>query len=313
MLIITAGTPYIDIDAYASSVAYAELLNLLGRKSIAASSSVLNKSITGSLRALPVPFSADYQPHEADEYILVDISDPARFDKIVDVNKVVEVIDHHSGFKEYWREQLGVKGQVEFIGAAATLVYERWRAANRLNYMSKASAMLLAASILDNTLNFRAHVTTERDKAAYEFLAGHAALDERWAAAYFSECQRAIAADLPTALRNDTKLLRFKNFSEELCVGQLVVWDAGPLISAQLETIADMMGRTRPFWFANLVSIAEGRSYFLAYSPGVQRWLQGLLGITFTGTTARADRLWLRKEIMRAAQDNAVTAWAQQS
>jgi|GEM_PF-4130639 len=33
----------------------------------------------------------------------------------------------------------------------------------------------------------------------------------------------------------------------------------------------------------------------------LQQWLAGLLGVKFEGILATADRLWLRKEIMRRA------------
>ena len=45
MKIITAGNKYLDIDAYASGIAYAVLLNGLGIESCFVSGAKLNKSI----------------------------------------------------------------------------------------------------------------------------------------------------------------------------------------------------------------------------------------------------------------------------
>ncbi len=50
MEIITSGSRYIDIDAYASIIAYAKLLYLQGKSAIAISRANLNESITPSLR-----------------------------------------------------------------------------------------------------------------------------------------------------------------------------------------------------------------------------------------------------------------------
>lgn len=50
MEIITSGSRYIDIDAYASIIAYAKLLYLQGKSAIAISKANLNESITPSLR-----------------------------------------------------------------------------------------------------------------------------------------------------------------------------------------------------------------------------------------------------------------------
>ena len=39
------------------------------------------------------------------------MSDPAYFDKVVDVEKVDEVIDHHPGFEQHWQDRIGDKFQ----------------------------------------------------------------------------------------------------------------------------------------------------------------------------------------------------------
>ena len=301
MIVVTSGARYIDIDAYACCVAYAELLNLMGRPAIAASSAVWNESITKSIRALHAPFTTDYTPQPDNEFVLMDLSDPAHFDDFVTLDRVIEVHDHHPGFEQYWADALGEGGNIEFIGAAATLVYEQWVKAGRQNEMSKVSAELLAAAILDNTLNFGAGVTTERDHDAYTFLAAHAGLNDAWVAQYFTECQESILADLSEALRNDTKFLQFEGLNEKLCLGQMVVWNAKDVIASQLGTLSDVLGGMQPTWMANVVSISEGRSYFVTDNQNVKAWAENLLGVTFDGSVAAADRLWLRKEIMKLA------------
>jgi len=299
MIVVTAGKPYIDIDAYACCVAYAELLNLSGTPATATSTAVWNESITASLRALQAPFATNYHSAPEDRFVLVDVSYPSQLDTFVDEQNVIEVFDHHAGYETYWADRLGDASHIEFIGAAATLIYEAWARAGMIDKMSNESAQLLAAAILDNTLNFKARVTTLRDHAAYAFLARYANLDERWAARYFTDCQMTILADVPTALRNDTKFLTFSGLDGELGLGQLVVWDAKDLLAHQREVIASTLGALRPLWLANVVSISEGRSYFVSNNKRVQSWAQRLLDVTFTGDVATADILWLRKEIVK--------------
>lgn len=300
MIVVTSGARYIDIDAYACCVAYAELLNLQGKPAIAASSAVWNESITASIRALNAPFTTDYAQQPDDEFVLMDLSDPAHFDAFVNLDHVIEVHDHHPGFEQYWADKLGEGGNIEFIGAAATLVYEKWVKAGKQNEMSKVSAELLAAAILDNTLNFGAGVTTDRDHEAYKFLAEHAGLDDAWVARYFTECQDSILADSPEALRNDTKFLQFDGLDEKLCLGQMVVWNAKDVIASELDTLSNVLGGMQPSWMANVVSISEGRSYFVSDNEQVKAWAENLLSVKFDDTVAAADRLWLRKEIMKA-------------
>jgi nanoRNase/pAp phosphatase (c-di-AMP/oligoRNAs hydrolase) len=308
MIVVTSGSRYLDIDSYACCVAYAELLRLLGKDAKAISTAPLNKSITPDLRALPEAISSEYQPAPDDSYIIMDLSDARFFDKVVDTSRIVELFDHHPGFEAEWSEKLGPASHIEFIGSAATLVFEQWERAGKSREMSQGSAQLIAAAILDNTLNFSAYVTTERDKAAYQFLARHASLDEAWVARYFSDCQTSIQADLPQAVRNDTKFVRFANRSDELYVGQLVVWDAASLIADSSSVITDVMNDQQLPWFVSIVSISEGRNHLMSPYPDIQKWLAPLLNITFDGSMAKTDRLWLRKEIMKVAEQAAKKA-----
>src|SRR6185312_8394536 len=114
MKVISSGAPFIDIDAYACIVAYHELLQLLGIESVGASTSVLNESITAALRALPVRIQVGYKPADDDQYVVMDLSDPADFDPVIQPDRVVEIFDHHVGFEEYWQEKLGQHCHIEF-------------------------------------------------------------------------------------------------------------------------------------------------------------------------------------------------------
>ncbi|HVQ43937.1 MAG TPA: DHH family phosphoesterase [Candidatus Saccharimonadia bacterium] len=299
MRIVTAGSRYMDIDAYAGAIAYAELLQARGEQAQAVSTAVWNESISQTVRSWRAPLNTTYTPNDTDMFTLIDISDPEHFDRFVDLARVDEVIDHHPGFEQYWQERIGDKAHIEFIGAACTLVYERWVAAGLADTMSETSAKLLVSGILDNTLNFKAHVTTERDRTAYRALVAHADIPDGWTAQYFTECQEAILADATTSIRNDSKILTFKTFPRPLGVGQLVVWDAAEVVSRHQATIEQELAAMKPEWFVNVVSVNEGSSYFVCQDPAVQAWVSDLLGVKFEGDVARADRMWLRKEIIK--------------
>lgn len=303
MRVVTSGQSYLDIDAYDGCVAYAELLQLLGIDACAASSAPLNKSVSSTVRAWKAPLLRDYIPRGDDSFTLIDISNPEWVDRLVDVNKIDEVIDHHLGFEIYWQQKIGKKAHIEFIGAACTLVYERWQKAGLLDKISQLSARLLICGILDNTLNFKAQVTTDRDRAAYRSLLPHANLPADWPARYFAECQQAILKDAAQAVENDTKIVTFKSFAQPLCVGQLAVWDATSLTPENRQAIQRQLLSHGQYWCINLISIRDGKSYFLADDQTVKLWLTKLLGLRFEGEQAIAKRLWLRKEIIKADID----------
>lgn len=303
MKIITAGAAYLDIDAYAGITAYAELLRKQGISARAVSTAPLNESITNSIRAWPVSLHREHTSQPDDTFTLIDISNPEHFDTFVDNDRIDAVIDHHPGYEAYWKLRIGDGADIEPVGSVCTQIYERWRAASRLSEISETSARLLVCGILDNTLNFGAKITTPRDKVAFDDLLQIANLPIDWPARYFDECQGSIMQNPVEAIQNDTKTLQFLGRSEKISVGQCAVWDATDIIhSYNIELQNNFDAKDQP-WFVNIISISEGKSYFLASDPDVQEWLSRLLGCEFIGSLAIASRLWLRKEILQAAID----------
>ena len=299
--IITSSYPFIDIDAYGAMVGYAELLRIQGLSAQAATSAKLNESIPESLRRLQAPVNTGYRAQPGDTFGVVDISDAKAFDPMVNPQRLTEVIDHHPGFETYWRQYLADRADIEVVGACCTMIYERWARASLLNTMSPRTATLLAAGILDNTLNFQAKITSPRDHQAYRDLEQIAKLPPGWAATYFTDCQHGIEHNLEEAIKNDTKIIEFRGHPDVYAVGQIVIWDAQSIISDHLETIKRVVSGIKPEWFMNVVSIKGDRSYFVCDDASIQQWLSNLLGVRFSGNIAPADRLWLRKEIVMAA------------
>ncbi|MNX90914.1 putative manganese-dependent inorganic pyrophosphatase [compost metagenome] len=303
MKIITAGPTFLDIDAYACAIAYAELLRRQGDDAIAYSSATINESVSKTIRSWDASFLTEYVPTDDDTFILVDVSDPDYLDKAVDIDRIEEVIDHHVGFEAFWRDRIGDKADIEFIGAACTQIYEKWLAADLVASMSKTSARLLISGILDNTLNFKAAVTTDRDRAAYDALLAVADLPDGWTAQYFSECQESIFGDIECALTNDTKMMTLSNIdTDAIAFGQLVIWSGERATNEYRGRIEASMTSKSAHWFVNIVSIAEGRSRLLCSDEIVKEWAEKVLAVMFTNNIAQADRLWLRKEIFKQDQ-----------
>ena len=72
MIVITVGKSYIDIDGYASSIAYRELLRMQKIEVVFVSDGVPNYSITNSL--LNLPYSIDkYEVRDKDKFIILDL------------------------------------------------------------------------------------------------------------------------------------------------------------------------------------------------------------------------------------------------
>jgi inorganic pyrophosphatase/exopolyphosphatase len=304
MRIITSGPKYSDIDVYGGITAYAELLQKQGIKAQAVTTAALNDSIPPIVRAWKISLAREYTPSPDDTYTLIDVSEPGYFEKFVDMDRIDEIIDHHPGFEDFWQRRIGNHALIERVGAACTQVAERWEQAGLIDQISETSARLLMCGILDNTLNFGADITTDRDHKAYEVLKKYANLPEDWPAQYFRDCQQVILQDLAVSLKNDTKTPTLKTYPHPTAVGQFALWDAGAIAKESETIFKQVISAVEPHWFMNAISISENKSYFITDIPGLKQWLSDLLGVTFVGNIAEADRMWLRKEILKADIDH---------
>lgn len=303
MKIITAGPKYSDIDVYGGITAYAELLRKQGFEAQAVTTAKLNDSIPPIVRAWKVDLAQEHTPQPDDTYTLIDVSEPGYFEKFVDVERIDEIIDHHPGFEKFWQERIGDNALIESVGAACTQVAEKWERAGLIDQISETSARLLMCGILDNTLNFGADITTERDHKAYEALKTYAHLPEDWPARYFRDCEQVILQDLAASLKNDTKTPALHTYPYPTAVGQFALWDAGAIAKESEEVFKQVISAVKPHWFMNAISISEKKSYFVTDVPEMKQWLSSLLDVTFVGNIAEADRMWLRKEIFKVDID----------
>lgn len=298
-LIITAGSAYLDIDAYACIVALSELLNMQGKTTIAYSRAVCNYSVCQSLveegqifTSLPESFSA-----EDARYIIVDVSDPKYIKGAAPLEQIVEVYDHHVGFEEYWTSLIGEGVYIEFIGAAATLIYREWKKAGLQDQMKPSTARLMVAAILDNTLNLTSSNTTPEDRKSYDELCRLGAVDDSFRAAYFAEVQKNVEADLKNALLNDMKNIG-QNPVLPSNIAQMCVWDADGIFK-RLPDIRTWVGELPGGWMLNLIDINRGCGYFVCDNKICQKKMEKIFDVRFESDIARTARPYLRKQIIK--------------
>lgn len=302
MVIVTSGSKYIDIDAYAGCIAYANLLNLKGIKAKAVSTATFNESITKSLMSLNIKLDK-YTENENNEFVIVDVSNKKYFDNIVKEDSIIEVIDHHVGYEEYWKKILNKNAKIEFIGSVATIIVEEYEKANCLSKMSKDIAILLMSAILDNTLNFKAKITTNRDKIAYKKLQDIAKTKENYAEEYFLECQLKIEENLKYSIENDTKIEEINTILPKI-FGQLIIWNNIIFEKDNKKIIYDTLNNLGNDWMINIVCLAEGKSYIIAPNIKVQSNLEKLFNKHFENDIMQLDDVYLRKEIIKISSNN---------
>ena len=304
-LIVTAGSNYLDIDAYACMVAYAELLRLQGKNAVAYSKAPCNYSVCSFLKkegqvtgALP----SGVDPQTA-EYVIVDVSDPDYIRDAAPLAKVVEIYDHHTGFEAFWKSRIGERSRIEFIGAAATLIYREWKASGQEEKLTPSTALLLIAAILDNTLNLTSSNTAKEDINAFEELCKRANVGGGWRSTYFEAVQKSMEADLRNALFGDIKRMRDDPVLPPR-IAQLCVWDAESLLE-RLPEIREWFGEQAD-WMLNVIDISKHRGYFICEDKERQKRLEKIFGICFMGGVAVSSVPYLRKEIIKKIEENKI-------
>ena len=280
-LCVTSGSKYTDIDVLACAIAFAEL-----KDCIAFLPGVLNATIPNRVRQWNFSYTTEF-PTSAEQFVIVDVSAPAFIPKQISHDKIIKIYDHRPGFEDFW----GERGQIEFIGSCATMIYELFGD----KAPTATTANLLATAIFANTLNFKAGVTTIRDIAAYKKLKQYTNLPENWVEQYYADVEKTMLSDIQSSIENDTKIL-----ADNLVVGQMEQWDATTLLNNvgfQKALEAVMSGYEN--WFMNMPSIKHGQSYFIAKSESMKNLLTNGLGVKWTGDIGIADKLYLRKEIFK--------------
>lgn len=296
MRIVTSGRRYIDIDAYATMIGYAYLLNLKGIEAKAITSAKLNESITEKILSMENKLD-EYEIKENDEFIIVDVSDKGFLDDLVNIDKVIGIIDHHPGFEDQWRN-LENDAIIEPIGAVATIIVEMYEKEGYLEKMPQEIAYMLMAAILDNTLNFKAKITTSRDIESYNKL-NTIVKNDKLAEEYFKECQEKILLNPVDSIKNDTKIGVVSNILPPV-MGQLVLWDKDYFIK-NMDLLIETMESFKEDWIMNLISLKDGKSYIIATDNIIKKKIEKLFGLQYNGDIMELDDVWLRKEIIKKA------------
>ena len=302
MIFVTSGKRYIDIDAYSAIIAYTHLLKSLGKDVTSISTAKFNESICPVIKDINLSLDTIDKNTTINnaEFIILDVSSPEMFDKIVkDNNKIIEIIDHHTGYESYWKSYSNINLEIEFIGSVCTLIFEKYQKYNKLDLLTPDICKLLLAGILDNTLNLKANITTNRDIEACDNLYKIGKIDKSWADTYFLSCQKLIEKDLETSIKNDVKIKCKDKYLPDV-FGQLLVLNKDSILEKE-DTLIKIMNSYNESWVFNLVCLDDGKSYIISNDDTTKKQMETLFSKKFKNNILILDHFLLRKEIMKKA------------
>ena len=210
-----------DTDSVTSAITYANLKNALGMSEAKpAVAGDLNGETKFVLDYFKVPYPEKLTDATGKKVILVDHNEMAQAVDKLDVENIVEIVDHHKiGGLSIGKPIFILCEPVGATGGIIANLYEQNK-----KEISKQMAGLMMASILSDTVLFKSPTCTPRDKTAVEKLAKIAGVDPM---KFGMELLKA-KSDISSKSAKDILMGDFKKFDfsgTKSGVGQIEVMD----------------------------------------------------------------------------------------
>lgn len=163
-----------DTDSICSSIVMEDLEKKIGNQNCkAVRIGKINKEtryVLDYLNANDIPYVEDIK--EGQEVILIDHNEASQCVDNIKNAKILKVIDHHTmNFKAPYQ----LYYRTEPVGCTATVLYKLYKENNIA--IERKEAILMASSIISDTLLLKSPTTTEQDKRTLEELAKIAEID----------------------------------------------------------------------------------------------------------------------------------------
>jgi manganese-dependent inorganic pyrophosphatase len=297
-----------DLDGLACALAYSELLNKLGNNTLAGFIGKIHSEAHYVLKRFNITKPLSLK--NADNFkqvILVDASDLNGLEGKIDPFKVREIIDHRIINEANLFPK--AKVQIELVGSAATLIAEKYLAAN-IN-ISKNSAILLASAIISNTLNFKASSCTQRDKEAFQFLNQTALLAKNFWKELFLAKSDLQGKELEKRIKGE--LAYFSLANKKIGIAQLEIIGVENLIKereGEIISISENIIQENNFdyFFINAIELEKKYNFFISPDLNTLKFLQKIFPeIILNNSYARRKGLIMRKQIVPLLREKLCT------
>ena len=288
-----------DLDGLACAFAYAKLLNKIDKdnKYVAGVYGEAHIEARYLIERFNIKEGLVLNPEiKFDKFILVDASDLKGMPEIIRAEDVIEVIDHR---KTHRANELfpNAKIQVEKVGAAATLIFEKY-IEHGLN-LDKNSVYLLLGAIYSNTLNFLSDIVSVRDKeAAHSLINNGVKIPADLIEKMFSFKSDYIKNNLEKSILGD-----FKDFDNGLGIAQLEGYDLVSIVSEKINEIKIILTSLKEkyklkYIFLTAIDLKNNYNIFVVIDEKTKILLEPLNLVFNDKGIAKNTKLILRKQIM---------------
>ncbi len=298
-----------DTDAITAALVYASLLTRTGTPAAAYRLGELNFETPFVLREAGVevpPLLGDLSA--GTEVALVDHNESAQSVPNLAELSVTHVVDHH----KLGDLQTSVPATLRFepVGSCGTILLGLHREAGLT--VEPKEARLMLSGILSDTLHFRSPTTTDADRAAVEFLAPIAGIEDITAYAMAMFAAKSDLGDTPaeTLLRMDYKEFTFGegDAAQRWGVGVTETTNPGYVLGRQEELLAAMQALKAEAGLQGIllsvVDILEEHNETLVPSDAEAAVLQGAFGVSAAeGRANLGASISRKKQIIPALEE----------
>jgi len=292
-----------DLDGVAGCIAYREYLEKVGQNAFVGILGNIHDEAKYILKRFGFTNPNVINNSDGfDEIILVDASDLNGLEGKIDALKVVEIIDHRK-INEADKFP-NAKVQIELVGAAATLVAEKF-IENNIE-ISKESATLVLGAIISNTLNFKSSVTTERDIKVSSYLNKIVMLpDDFWKDLFMAKSDLS-GDNLEKRIYGD--FAWFTIGDKNIGIAQVEMIGARKLVADREGEILHILDNLKKennldYIFQTTIDLEECKNFIVTDDNEFKKILEKILGVKFIGNVAERLFLIMRKQIVPLLKD----------
>ena len=288
-----------DVDGIGAMYAYAELLRKNGENAEYYFEGKLKKEAEIILNIFNIKLNPIDNVGEDDEIVMVDNNELNFLPKCIKKEKIIEIIDHH--VRCNWIDEFpDIKCQIEFIGAAATLVAERYKLSGEIP--SREAAILMYYGIISNTMNLKIKMTNKRDIEMAEWLKSFAPeINDDVTKKIFikkSEIGDNLEEEMEIGFKNRFVTIKWS-------IGQLEVANAEEFIQKYYNDIMGIMDKVSKcndidYISTNIMDVLNGYNILIAGNEKTKNLIEdNFEDLKFENMMAKSDRFYSRKEIVK--------------
>lgn len=290
-----------DLDGVACMYAYSELLNRIDEEAgyFIWENPKQEVNIVCNMFGIKLKSMKEEDFKENSKFVIVDLNGKEQLHKKIETNQIIEIIDHH-GLSKWLQSYTAIQRlQIDKIGAAATIVTERYIEAGLIP--SKESAILLFYGIISNSINLKSNITKKRDVEACKWLQSICKdISNEKIKEIFIKKSIIEDGNLRTEMECEIPNT-FPNFN--VTVGQLEVANLEEFLKDKKDKIINIMKVVKEekkidYIFTNCVDILNGYIIILPADEASKQFVIKTFGYEFDkNNIAKINRIIQRKDI----------------